>query len=271
MLHFFRASTSVSAIMMTTIIANSGCRSGLRPQASAGDPVSIEMRLVGLKDSDRERSELIYTLSGCGAGSTNGKKSSENLVKFETQNVRKDDRCDLRIQTTKNDTGVANWFAEDGLMYEARRIAITSNEGRLQGVAMVQQLYATPPTITGTPPASIWKLSTSIKAPKALPELCTCSISCQPSLTNNVAKLDLTSDKAIGTCEFANIIRAGLQKIECSKMMVQCGAEFFVGTWPAGTVVDGSQPNNANLPTLMMQAGVPEETSDTTIEVVVPH
>lgn len=271
MLRYLRALNIIAPVVAVALLGTTACRSGLRPQASAGDPVSVEMRVVGLKDVDRGRNELVYTLSGCGDGKASGTKGADNVVKFQTMNVRKEDRCDLRVQSDKADIGVASWFAEEGLMYEARRIPITSSEGKLTGVAIVQQLYATPPTISGAPPATIWKLMAPVKGPKAFVDLCTCTIGCLPSPQNNVSKLDITTDKSSGLCQFANVIKPELTKIDCSKIMVQCGGEFFVGAYPAGTTTNGSQAKENTLPEIKLQAGVPEELSDTTIEVVVPN
>lgn len=262
-------SLTAAALLLSTVFAS--CRTGLRPQTNPGDPVSVDIKVIGMKDTDRSRAELVYTLSGCGAGNTSGTKNADGVVTFQTQNVRKDDRCDLKVLTDKADFNVASWFSDQGLMYDARRIPITSDQGKLTGVAFVQQLYSTPPSNQGIPPSTIWQLGMGIKSPKAFTDLCTCTLGCQPSLANNVSKLEVATDPKIGACSFANVIKADLSRIECRKLIVQCGSDFYVGTWPAGTLVDGSQAKPQLLPDVTIEAGVPEEVSDTTIEVVVPN
>jgi hypothetical protein len=263
-------------IMLTATVSilstiATGCRTGLRPQTNPGDPVSVEIKIIGMKEADRSRTELVYTLAGCGGGNTSGTKDADNKVSFQTQNVRKDDRCDLKVLTDKADIGVASWFSDQGLMYDARRVPITSDQGKLSGVAFVQQLYATPPTIQGLPSSTIWQLGVGVKGPKAFSDICTCSIGCQPSLVNNVSKLDVSADPKVGVCSFANVIKADSNRIECRKLVIQCGADFYVGNWSSGTFIDGSQAKSQLLPDVTVQAGIPEEVSDTTIEVVIPN
>lgn len=259
--------THVALIMSTAFVA---CRTGLRPQTNPGDPVGVEIKVVGMKDADLGRSELVYTLSGCGSGNTTGTKSTDNLVMFMTQNIRKDDRCDLKVLTDKADMGVASWFSDPGLLYDARRIPIVSDQGKLAGVAFVQQLYSTPPSIQGIPQATVWQMDVPVKGPKAFSGLCTCSISCQPALANNVSKLDAQQIPSTGVCSFANVTKADASKTVCNKMMVQCGSEFYVGSWPAGVNVDGSVAKPQTVTELTVVAGVPEEVSETSIEVVIP-
>jgi hypothetical protein len=259
--------TSVAVILAAAL---SSCRTGLRPQTNPGDPVGVEIKVVGMKDADLARSELVYTLSGCGAGNTSGTKGTENLVNFMTQNLRKDDRCDLKVLADKADVGVASWFSDPGLLYDARRIAINSDSGKLSGVAFVQQLYSTPPSIQGVPASTVWQLEVPVTGPKAFSGLCTCSISCQPSLANNVTKLDVQQVPNAGTCSFANVTKADAARTQCGKLMVQCGSEFFVGSWPNGAIFDGNLAKLQTAPALPIVAGVPEEISDTSIEVVIP-
>lgn len=271
MLRFLESSTMVGMLLSCSIMATTACRSGLRTQANEGDPITVEMKVISLQDADRGRSDLVYTMSGCGSGSTNGVKSGDAIVNFQTQNVRKDDTCDVRINAPKSDDNVANWFSEPGLLYEARRVPIRSEEGKLLGTAKMQQLYSNSPRISDSSQKNLWSLSVGLKAPKALTGLCTCKLYCQPSIPNYVSMLESTTDKTIGICEFTNKIEPQFSKIECSKLEVQCGSEFYVGSWPAGTSVDGSQSANVKLPDLKLEVGVPEETSDATIEVVVPR
>jgi hypothetical protein len=260
----------MTALTVTSFIALAACRTGLRPQAVSGDPVAVDIHVVGMSDADWNRPELVYTLTGCGNENTSGTKTEGKMLNFMTQNVRKDDRCDLQIMGNKNDASVGSWFEADGLMYNARRIIISSDQGKLSGRAFVQQLYAKPSTDPTKPQVTAWQLATTLKGPKAFSGICTCLIGCLPALPNNVAKLEIGTLPTSGSCAFANVIKSDASRIECSKMTVQCGTDFFVGQWPAGSVVDGSATKSQSLPELAMTQGIPEAISDTTIEVVLP-
>ena len=273
-MQLLKAKSRLTMLSLLCAVLPTSCRTALRPITNTADPAAIEMRIVGLRESDRARPELVYSLTGCGSSNATGEKNAENLVQFQTVGVRKDDKCDVKVQTGKSDVGVANWFAEEGLMYEARRVSITSTEGKLSGLAIVQQMYQNPPltpqTTTPAPAPSVWKVNASMKAPKAFVGICTCTISCTPSLLNNVAMLDASDDKSSGTCQFANLTEPTLKGTTCTRMTVQCGVDFYVAGLPTGTMLDGSLAQESSLPTLMMAQGVPEATSDATIEVVIP-
>jgi hypothetical protein len=265
----FKASSAFLLTFGVTISVMSGCRGSLRTQNSIGDLLSVDIHITNMRDQDQNRPELIYTLSGCGAGSTSGTRGDDSIVKFQTQNIHKDDQCDVKVQSGGASIGTAKWSAEDGLMYEARRVAITSKEGKLSGVAFLQQMYI--PDLGTTPGSVIWKMSAGVIAPKAMVAPCTCKIICDPNIEANVAAADIDASKTKGLCQFSNFAKPELAKISCVKMEVQCGNDFYVGSWPSAIPVDGSSAKAQTLPDLTLQAGTPEQTSDTTIEVVVPH
>ena len=266
MLKNLRETLLPGMLTLATVLTLS-CRTTMRPQTETSEPVIVKLRIVGLAETDRSRSDLVYTLTGCGSGNTSGTKDADNMVRFETQGVRKDDRCDIRVLSGKSDIGVANWFAEEGLMYEARRVTIAVSDGTLTGLAVMQRLYAAAP-VNGP---ALWKLNAAVKGPKAFIDLCTCSITCAPQTPNNVAKLDIKADTSTGTCEFVNVTGAQLSNTTCSKLSVQCGQDFYIGAWTTGNTVDGSVAKISKLPDIALVNGVPETTSDTTIEVVVPR
>ena len=264
----FKASGGFLLIGVTLVVIM-GCRTNLRPETSAGDLLSVDIRLTQMRDQDQSRADLMYTLSGCGAGSTSGSKGIDNIVQFQTQNLHKDDQCDVKIQSGNSSIGPAKWSAEDGLMYEARRVTIASNEGKLSGIAILQQMYV--PDIATTPGSVIWKMSVGVLAPKPMIAPCTCKIACDPAIEANVANMDIDSSKTKGLCQFANFAKPELAKLSCVKMEVQCGSDFYIGSWPSAIPVDGSSAKVQTLPDLTLQSGTPEQTSNTTIEVVVPH
>jgi len=256
------------------VFASAGCRTTLKPVTSTADTIPIEMRIVGLREQDQARTELLYTLANCGTSNANGLKSDANLVVFQAQGVKKDDQCDVRVETGKTDVGVANWNDTPGLMYVASRVKIGSSEGKLYGVAFVQQKYVSPPTIPNTqtpaPPAMVWKLKVELTPPKAL-ENCTCTIHCSPSVMNNVAMFEPISGSAKGACEFANLVTAEAKNTTCKNISVQCGNDFYLASWPAGSSVDGSTAGDYSLPGVTLIHGTPEATSDATIEVIIPQ
>jgi hypothetical protein len=259
----------MSLLALSAVIASS-CRTALRAGTDS-DVVTVEIRVIGLQDSDRLRTDLIYTLSQCGLGSTRGSKNEDQIVTFLAKGVRKDDRCDVRVTTSKVDQPAQDWFDEPGLMYEARKALIVSSEGKLKSLAVLQQLYNTPPPSPTPTNPSAWRLYTMVNAPKPLLDLCTCSIGCSPSLANTVAKLDTAPDKKSGTCMFANVIDPNLNRTECTAMIVQCGTDLYKGRWPAGSVVDGTGAKDARLPDLQLETAAPEDISDASIDIYVPQ
>ena len=268
-MRLYKSPNGLWVVLGITFSLASSCRTTLRPETAAADLLTVDILLTQMRDQDQNRAELMYTLSGCGEGTTTGFKGTNNIVQFQTLALRKDDQCDLKIQSGNSSLGPAKWSADEGLMYEARRIKIKSNEGKLSGVAVLQQMYI--PDIGGTPGTAIWKMNAGVIAPKALVPPCTCKIGCDPAIDGNVANMDIDSSATKGLCQFANFAKQDLAKTNCLKMEVQCGADFFVGAWSNPVPVDGSTANVQTLPDLTLQSGIPEQTSDTTIEVIVPH
>ena len=249
------------------------CRTTLKPINDSDEAVSIEMEVIGLRPVDQERTELVYTLSRCGLANVNGIKGQGNKVTFKAQGVRKDDQCDVRVETGNTDIGVANWKEDVGLMYLASRVKINSSEGKLYGLAFLQQKYVSPPTIPNTitpaPVAMVWKLKTDLTVPNPVSN-CTCTIKCAPALTNNVAMFDAEGQN-LGHCTFANLVSEAAKNTSCTTVMLQCGSEFYVGSWQGNAVVNGSASGEATLPPLSLSRGTPDATSDATIEVIIPQ
>jgi hypothetical protein len=268
-----KSSGSRLIVLSSVLLLVSNCRTTLKPITDSAEAVPIEMQIIGLRPADQERTELVYTLSRCGLANVNGVKGDGNKVTFQAQGVKKDDQCDVRVETGNTDIGVANWKDEAGLMYIASRVKINSTEGKLYGLAFVQQKYVSPPTIPNTitpaPVAMVWKLKIDLTAPNAVSN-CTCTIKCSPALTNNVAMYESESQTS-GQCTFANLVNASANTISCTSIMAQCGSEFYLGTWPAGTLADGSNAGEVSLPPINLTRGAPDATSDATIEVIIPQ
>jgi hypothetical protein len=265
----FKASGEFILTLSVTMGVLHGCRTSLRPETSARDLLTVDIQLTNMRDQDQNRPELMYTLSGCGAGSTSGTRGEDNIVQFQTQNLRKGDQCAVKVQSDQASVGPATWSAEDGLMYEARKVTITSTGGKLSGIAFLQQMYI--PTLATTPGSTIWTMNAGVIAPRAMAAPCTCAITCDPGISANVASADIDASKLKALCQFANFAKPELAKLSCLKIQVQCGNDFYVGSWPAAIPVDGSSAKVQTLPDLILQAGTPEQTSDATIEVVVPR
>lgn len=261
----------IASSIFTTIV---GCRTTLKPITDTSEAVPIEMQVIGLRSVDQERSELVYTMANCGTSNVNGIKGSGSVVVFQAQGVKKDDFCDVRVESGKTDIGVANWREEPGLMYIASRVKIGSSEGKLYGLAFVQQKYVSTPVLpnstTPAPTAMVWKLQVDVTAPTAISN-CTCSIICAPSLTNNVAMLEPAGSDTKGSCSFANLINSEAKAITCKTVNVQCGSNFFLGAWVSPKTLDGSVPADVTLQPLTLTRGTPDATSDATIEVIVPQ
>jgi hypothetical protein len=269
----FNSSVSRLTFMALGMLLVSNCRTTLKPITDTSEAVPIEMQIIGLRPADQERTELVFTLARCGIANVNGVKGDGNKVTFQAQGVKKDDQCDVRVETGNTDIGVANWRAEEGLMYIASSVKINSAEGKLYGLAFVQQKYVSPPTIPNTimpaPVAMVWNLKVDLTTPNAVSN-CTCTIKCSPALINNVAMYESAAQNS-GQCTFANLTNAAAKTISCTSVMAQCGSEFYLGTWPAGTVVDGSAAKELSLPPISLSRGAPDATSDATIEVVIPQ
>ena len=257
-------------LILLPIMAASACRTALRAEPDS-NVVSVDVRLVGLADSDKSRTDLVYTLTQCGAGSANGSKNPDQVATFLTKGVRKGDRCDVRVTSSKVDNTVEDWFDEPGLMYEARHALIVSSEGKLKALAVLQQLYTIPPPPSPPSAPTAWRLYAEVRSQKPLLELCTCSIGCTPALFNNVSKLETSGDKKSGVCLFANVVKPDLNRVECLQMIVQCGSDLYKGAWPAGNFIDGSRANDARLSALQLETAVPEDISDANIDIYVPH
>ena len=272
--------TMTSAPLKISLLAGfalavlTGCRTTLKPITDTSEPVPIEMQVIGLRSVDQERAELVYTLSNCGTSNANGIKGNGSLVVFQAQGVKKDDFCDLRVESGKTDIGVANWRDEPGLMYIASRVKIGSSEGKLYGLAFVQQKYVSTPTLPNSsapaPSAMVWKLKVEISASSPLSN-CTCAISCIPGLTNNVAMLEPTDASSKGSCSFANLITPESKSTSCKTINVQCGSDFYLGTWQSPKILDGSVAGESTLPVVTLIRGTPDATSDATIEVIIPQ
>jgi hypothetical protein len=267
-------SARVNKITAASIFALSilGCRTTLKPITNTVDSVNIDMQVVGLRPADQARSELVYTLTACGLGSANGIKNESNVVAFQAQGVKKDDLCDLRVEAGKTDVGVANWNSEPGLMYIAQNVKINSSEGKLSGIAFVQQKYISPPTIpnseTPAPAAMVWKLRVNVASSNPIAN-CTCTIQCSPALMNNVAMLEPGQGKSY--CEFANLVSPESKNTSCRNISVQCGSDFYLGSWSNGASTDGSIAGAVSLPDVSLVKGTPDATSDASIEVVIPQ
>lgn len=255
-------------------LAVASCRTTLKPITDTSEAVSIEMQVVGLRPVDQERPELVYTLSRCGVANVNGIKGVGNIVVFQAQGVKKDDQCDVRVETGNADIGVANWKEDAGLMYLASRVKITSSEGKLSGMAFVQQKYVSPPTIPNTltpaPVAMVWKLRVDLIAPSVITN-CTCTVNCSPALVNNVGMYEALDAQNRGQCTFANLLNPAAQATTCKNIMVQCGSEFYLGTWSNNNAVNGSVAGETTLGPINLNRGTPDATSDATIEVVIPQ
>lgn len=269
-------SAKINKLAVATVFALSafGCRTTLKPITNTVDTVNVDMQIIGLRPADQARSELVYTLTACGLGSANGIKEEANLVAFQAQGVKKDDLCDVRVEAGKTDVGVANWNSEPGLMYIAQKVKISSTEGKLSGLAFVQQKYVSPPTIpnseTPAPAAMVWKLRVNVASTNPIGN-CTCTIQCSPSLINNVAMLEPGQAAGKGYCEFANLVNPEAKSTSCRNIGVQCGNDFYLGSWPSGASTDGSFAGAVALPEVSLIKGTPDATSDATIEVVIPQ
>jgi hypothetical protein len=269
-------SAKVNKLAVASVFAISilGCRTTLKPITNTVDTVNVDMQIVGLRPADQARSELVYTLTACGLGSANGVKNESNVVAFQAQGVKKDDVCDVRVEAGKTDVGVANWNSEPGLMYIAQKVKISSSEGKLSGLAFVQQKYISPPTIpnseTPAPAAMVWKLRVTVASPTPIAN-CTCTIQCSPALMNNVAMLEPGEAVGKGSCEFANLVSPDSKNTSCRNIGVQCGSDFYLGSWASGAPTDGSIAGAVSLPDVSLIKGTPDATSDATIEVVIPQ
>jgi hypothetical protein len=100
---------------------------------------------------------------------------------------------------------------------------------------------------------------------------CTCTIQCAPALMNNVAMLEPGPSSAKGYCEFANLISPESKSTTCRNISVQCGNDFYLGSWSGGTSTDGSIAGSVTLPDVSLIKGTPDATSDATIEVIIPQ
>jgi hypothetical protein len=251
-----------------------GCRTTLKPISDTSEAIPVEIEMIGLRPADQARPELLYTLSRCGISNVNGIKGDGNVVIFKAQGVKKDDECEVKVESGSADIGVANWKEAAGLMYVASRVKIISSEGKLSGLAFVQQKYVSPPTLPNTltpaPIASVWKLRADLATQSPVSN-CTCTITCQPALLNNVAMYEPSDDDTRGHCEFANLVNPDAKTTSCKAIMMQCGSDFYLGTYEGSATVDGSAAGQSSLPQVILNRGNPEATSDATIEIVIPQ
>ncbi len=258
-------------LLLITPFMNGGCRASLRTNPEAGSASPIVIRLLNLNSIDSRRSELLYTMSGCGAATASGTKlegTGHVEILFNSQNVRAGDFCEIKVQSSDQTSDLISWMDEPGTMYLTKKVKIALSSGKLAGLATLQQLYI----IKNGPSTadSLWKLKSTVKSPAPFAGVCTCSLTCKPTLPNTIAKLDIGSDNTAGTCLFTNLINDSLESTACSILSVQCGGDIYEGNWPAGTTVNGKISKDAELPLLTLVKIDMNQDVDSVIDVTLP-
>jgi len=255
------------SLLTTAILHLSACRTSLRAQTDGGEAVSVTFKLTGMNADDRSRSDLLYSLSGCGTGAASGTPNADQTITFETRGLRKGDQCDVLVKSGSASTSGIEWFGEPGLIYRGLQTPIQSVDGRLKGSAILQQMY----TKAQPPASSLWKITATVKSPAPMTDVCTCLISTDPQIPNNVSKVETQPGGTQGQCVFVNTAAGAHANIECARLVVQCGTVVLRANWPAGTIASAVAGKDHKLPELTLEAGTPEDISDAVIDVYIPQ
>lgn len=263
----------IAVLPTCLLLITQSCRTPLRTQGEDAGPSTIEVRLSNMTAADRSRAGLQFTISDCGTSTASGTKitpanASATVISFESLSVHVDDRCNVQVLSDNPKSSTENWFDEPGVLYSAKGVKIGRTSGKLTGVAILRQVYAT--KTDQLPASELWKLTATVKAPQPFTTGCTCSIASLPVLGNSIAKLEIGSENTTGSCLFTNLVSPLLESTACSKLTVQCGADIYEGQWPAGTTVDGKQSKDWALHELMLIKVNPNDSVESVIDVALP-
>jgi hypothetical protein len=254
-----------SFLAFFALVSFNSCRTGLRAEQDASELITVKFRVAGLNRADKVRTDLTYSLSGCGSEAVSGTYDPSGSVTFQTRNIKKGDSCDLSVKSTSGATAGIEWFSEPGLLYKAAKTPISSREGQLYGTAALQQMYS----IAKAPTPNLVTLRASFKSPSALTDVCTCLLGTNPQLQNNVSVVEKSSGTQ-GLCSFANNASPEYAKLETATLLVQCGQNIFKGNWPAGTFVNAAAAGSIPLAELTLTPATVEEFAEMTIDVLIP-
>lgn len=136
-----RNSLAIAAGILACSLA-AGCRTPRRAVTTEGLPAKLTVRLAGLDETDRSKTDWIYELSGC-TNTLNGKLEEDDQVVFTTVGLKRGlTSCEVRVRIINPAPSYTFAGPESGVLYLATGVEISQDaDGALAAAAELQKLY----------------------------------------------------------------------------------------------------------------------------------
>lgn len=193
------------------------CRTGKRATSVDDDGPSATIRLAGLEDSDKARTDFVYELGECTGGWVGGSLATDGRVKFTAKGLKSNQTCSIRIRNPEV-AGDARFKWVDGTagtLYAASDILLKPDvDGTLIGTAALSKNFQ-------LKSSNFFSLTIGVTFPDDIQEgkLYKSEISCTPQL-HAVGILAKTTPRQ-GSFLFEEPVSPDIEtKYTCQKMAV---------------------------------------------------